>query len=996
MTLLKKVSSAIDELFAYFSTLSRQNIESYCDFESACEHSTIVNKNGTFVSMIRVHGFSEIVNQQEYAELCDTYYRALHPFLKTSGHNFQFFVTCDHQNIFRDIEQMPIQSDGKKKTCLDFSHLNQARMEALSRYCHFEDVYIVMWTNANDIHKSEYKQIIEKEKKRADDANLPTINNVQMVTEFMVEVLHRHLSAVEQFILALQKGGVSCNVLDSHKMLQAIRIEIDPKGTDLTWKPVLPGDHLPMYVPKSDEDISALLWPKLDQQLLTQGDGETKDMSHARYGDRDFFNAAVSLFPEQLQNFDSLFNSLRVKGVPFWASLRLESNGISLLKLKTIIARFLAFSSHKNKLLLDSAALLQQVEKSTDNSVVKISASFCTWSDFNQDELLLKRKSQLIKSLQSWGGMQVKSVHGDALSALMQTAPAIQYKDYQPKTAAPLDGVVGLLPISRPARVWNKGALFRTPDGRVWPYQSGSSLQPSWIELIFAKSGSGKSVLLNALNLAMLDGAKVDELPYLGIMDIGESSNGIISLLKEYLPSNYHHLLCSHKLQLSKDDAINPFDTSLGLRTPHEAKKAFLVNFLTLLMSDKVSTILAEGMANMLSLIIDEVYHYYSDEQSPKEYHNGLEPIIDQKLNELDVALTDVTTWWQVVDILFEHQLYHLARQAQKYAVPLLSDTIIAVRLNNIADMYQNAKLPSGEGYIDAYARTISSMIKIYPMFSSVTKLDVYDKKIIGFDLEEVTHGGSDFEDKKTAIAYMLARQIINDAIRHDVPTRTDKNEKYYHYHKNRHSQFKLLKKRVVYDEFHRTKQCSALINQIQKDMREGRKHNIQINLCSQSLDDFSRLMTEFATSIFIMGSGNQSMLNQLKSTFSLNETELQSIKHHSSSPTIHGAEFLAQFYTSSGKYSRALCLTLSPIELWALTTRSEDVLLRDNLYQKISPEKARKLLAFFYPQGTALDEIKYYADRNAVNKSEAVDALIERMILDQSQILTGNKVQQL
>ena len=36
-------------------------------------------------------------------------------------------------------------------------------------------------------------------------------------------------------------------------------------------------------------------------------------------------------------------------------------------------------------------------------------------------------------------------------------------------------------------------------------------------------------------------------------------------------------------------------------------------------------------------------------------------------------------------------------------------------------------------------------------------------------------------------------------------------------------------------------------------DMREGRKWNVQIALISQSLDDFDKIMIEFATSIFIM-----------------------------------------------------------------------------------------------------------------------------------------------
>ena len=61
-----------------------------------------------------------------------------------------------------------------------------------------------------------------------------------------------------------------------------------------------------------------------------------------------------------------------------------------------------------------------------------------------------------------------------------------------------------MLPFSRPSSPWEYGAiLFRSPDGKPWPYQPGSSEQTTWIDLIYARPGSGKSVLSNAINLAL-------------------------------------------------------------------------------------------------------------------------------------------------------------------------------------------------------------------------------------------------------------------------------------------------------------------------------------------------------------------------------------------------------------------------------------------------------------------------------------------------------------
>src|SRR5690606_34180337 len=110
------------------------------------------------------------------------------------------------------------------------------------------------------------------------------------------------------------------------------------------------------------------------------------------------------------------------------------------------------------------------------------------------------------------------------------------------------------------------GMLFRTPDGKVWPYQTGSNLTTTWFDLIFAQPGAGKSVLMNALNLSTCLNAGLSALPYVAIVDIGPSSSGLISLIKEALPLNRQHEAAYYRLQMSHQYSINPFDTQLGCR----------------------------------------------------------------------------------------------------------------------------------------------------------------------------------------------------------------------------------------------------------------------------------------------------------------------------------------------------------------------------------------------------------------------------------------------
>ncbi len=72
--------------------------------------------------------------------------------------------------------------------------------------------------------------------------------------------------------------------------------------------------------------------------------------------------------------------------------------------------------------------------------------------------------------------------------------------------------------------------------------------QTTWIDLVYARPGSGKSVLSNALNLALCLSGGLIRLPRIAIIDIGPSSSGLISLLKEALPASKRHLVAYHRL----------------------------------------------------------------------------------------------------------------------------------------------------------------------------------------------------------------------------------------------------------------------------------------------------------------------------------------------------------------------------------------------------------------------------------------------------------------
>ena len=74
------------------------------------------------------------------------------------------------------------------------------------------------------------------------------------------------------------------------------------------------------------------------------------------------------------------------------------------------------------------------------------------------------------------------------------------------------------------------------------------------------------------------------------------------------MPADKRHLVAYHRLRMTPEYSINPFDTQLGSRFPTPQERSFLVNFLTLLATPVGAEKPYDGISDMAGLIVDEVY----------------------------------------------------------------------------------------------------------------------------------------------------------------------------------------------------------------------------------------------------------------------------------------------------------------------------------------------------------------------------------------------------
>lgn len=952
----------VDSFFAWLSSSLKQTTEAYCELETADSPTVLVAHDGSLVSVIKIQGVRGLIGSHEFERICEGLTTGLQTTMSHQGHALQVYFGYDPSQIRQQIQEIltPARETAQRLE-LDLNDLFIERENNLSEYCAVESVFFVLWTHPNILSSEQLKTAIKEKQKNIKNLKIPPFRLTQNLMAPFPEIRNAHDAFVRSVLNDLQLLTIIAEVLEVHDACREIRLTVDPEFTSKEWKACLPGDKLhPNDFKNSRGEVSDLLWPPLAKQLIPR-DAENLDLRTTRIGDRIYAGVFIDLFPKETKNFLQLFQRVLSTRVPWRISFLIESSGLTSIRLKALFAAILSFASAQNRLISDAANLMKYVSLNTDDAAVRFRVSAATWAPEGEINLLRIRTSELAKAIEGWGSCDVSEVCGDPFEGIVSSMLGISSKSVAITSIAQLSDVVRMLPIVRPASTWESGALLlRSPDGKLWPYQPGSSQQATWIDLIYARPGSGKSVLSNAINLALCLSAGIQKLPFISIIDIGPSSSGLISLLKEALPPNKRHQVAYHRLRMTPDYAVNPFNTQLGCRFPTPLERAFLVNFLTLLATPIGAEKPYDGMSDLAGMVVDELYKNLSDSGNPYAYNPGVEPLIDAILTEIGFIKDPHTTWWEVTDALFLAGFNHEASLAQRYAMPLLADAASICRMSAIEDLYGKIIVPTGETLINAFGRMISAAVREYPILSRVTAFDLGEARIVSLDLDEVAKSGGDAADRQTSVMYMLARYILARHYYLTEESLSDMPEAYKNYHRNRIKEIQETPKRLVYDEFHRTAKSTSVREQVVIDMREGRKWNVQVALLSQSLEDFDPVMVEFGTSIYIMDAGPLAAVERTTEVFGLSDTAKLALRTRVHGPREGGSTFLAQYSTQHGQNTQLLTCTLGPIELWAFSTTAEDAQLRNQLYKRIGPKEARRVLAQLFPSGSA----KKYIER--------------------------------
>ena len=447
----------------------------------------------------------------------------------------------------------------------------------------------------------------------------------------------RHEAFTTRVLSALRAHDIAAAVIDPHEALGVARSAMYREIAGSDWRPALPGDKVMARCPEDGAEAKGehLLWPPIRDQLF-YADAQTQGGQRVDFGSNTYAPVDLNIGPEDPRPFVELAAVLGRDRIPWRAAVIVEGAGRGAMQIKNVGASFLSMFPGNND-LRRAFKFLQDAREQDNHIAVRLRASFATWAPVEEARKLRRRMSTLSQRIEGWGNTKATTVIGDPLEGVMSSAPGLALASTANPSLALLGDALAMLPWNRTASPWEQGSvLFRRPDGGIWPYDpAGGRKRPLVVDIFVAPPGSGKSVLANTINIGLclspaVMGTNGAKLPLIGKADIGKSAEGFVRLIQEALGANRKHEAIFTSLQFAPGYEFNIFDLQVGCEYPLPLEKAFLQNFLALSTLPPDQTTPFEGMAQLISLVIDEAYRSCTEiGGGSKPYRPGMEPEVD-------------------------------------------------------------------------------------------------------------------------------------------------------------------------------------------------------------------------------------------------------------------------------------------------------------------------------------------------------------------------------
>lgn len=932
--------------------------------------NAVVNRDGTVFSVIQLKGYGSMVSADELVRLVESWEEMLTPRLQKEGaHELQICFEADEPgDVLRD-NFAPAIAQAKRMN-LSVEDIFEEKIERYRELCLEESCYLVIYTVPYRMNKVD-RTSSQKETENKKTAHPPAKHGQQwdVISSLLRD---QHNEAVSSMLNFLVRNSYLHYSLDTKEAVRVIRRQLLGHALSAKWNPTTIDDSY--NAQQSDAtlkgDCSAMFPRPLYQQIMDH-EPEVAGGAFIACGDRVAAPVRISQFPTKPVLFEGLVALLRSARIPYRICFNIKPAGLETNRFDAAISDWGRWASSANKQINAVYRGLSEYETEGGAPIVAVSATACTWAPLETEWLrkankkgelrinldtIRKRVQALINRLNDWGSSQADNALADPMAAYLATTAGGRRNHFSPVTPAPLNGIVGLLPITRAGTPWKNGTLlYRTKDGAILPYEQYSGLQSYWITLVSGPMGFGKSSDIASRNFAFLvQPADSPKLPILRGIDIGPSQRPVVDLIRDALPKHRKHEAVFIRFKNHKQYAANPFDTPLGCRRPTSNHRAYLFNLVTVLASSLQDWPSLNGMT---ATLIDAAYARFDDANfnpNAKRYSPGINVEVDAYLLEQGLHIQPgKSTWWSLVDALFDRGEFRLAKLAQRQAVPLISDLDALAQSRDLISEYPD-EASGGVTYMELFSRAIREVVRVFPFLGMPTVLDLSDSPIAVIDMEGVIQRSeSGVIQRQNAIFFMVIYRMLTNDFFMDASLLDEFNPHYRGYHAKHIEYLKACKKRFFGDEVHRYSGIPGATAQLDQVGVEARKFFIDLVLGSQVVLDFPKKLRNLASTTVLCGAGGPADIDDIVNEYGFSSKIADALRRIKM-PSKDGAEMLMMIDNNQVRRQVLNVMnTEGPRFLWAIATNAADRYVRDKLSEKVGDTKlARLLLAKHFPGG--------------------------------------------
>lgn len=974
------LAKPFNELVSTLNRAMKTGMYHYCDLETAISDDMLLTKEGGLTTCYQIMGTASLAGDNEITRIIEEI-DTLKGNLEEKGIVLQFCFTRDPsqgRSLINDYLGQLRLTERNHNVAL--GAVIDDRKPILESMLSYEQCLLTIKTLPialeNRVLKSEKEAMVKLYQQEKFDTGETGQSSIQFA-ESLVTQHTSYCDIIEQTL----KSSIEFEKLSSKKALSLLKQSID--GEQFAgFQPIVIGDpHLSSLTSEGHEkDCSHLAYPALGYQLFDlpidyASEHKYADPTLVKYGSTFLAPLTLDLPPQTLFNFNKLFHLIE-RNIPYRLSIRLKTGHSALknkLRFKKNIANMVKALSSVSA---DIAKHASDIETRQD-TLLQVNITLVTWG--STLDVAIERRLAIKRALTSWGNPSVVIERGDAIAAWAENLPVL-FSDQTVSApfALPLTSAARILPIFRPSSPFKKGqSLYQTVDGKMIPFENFSSSMAMWVTILCGRPGYGKSVQLSDLLASQVRCAGNEPLPFQSILDVNPSSQYYIESIQSSMPPHLQKQVQFLKVSNTKTYAINVFDTRLGAQKPVGEDIDFTKSVITTILTPPGQSI--EDLPGFVSVLITNAYDYYS-RIKPKRYIKNLDQDIDKILTKFQVSLPELPSWWEVADALFHQNLVQEAIQAQRYAVPTISDlSEVIAQDKNLQDIFANTKVRS-ESIINFVNRQLQVVINNFPSLVVPSRISFDQSRIIAVNLSLIA-GGIDEESRhRMSIFYMIymylmcSRFFIDDDIIQQFP------KAYQAYHRERLYELQRTPKTVAFDEYHRTNKHPVIIQESLRCLREGRKYKVSMVLASQFLMDFPDTMRKAATVIFLMDSGSSKEdKNELQQRLGYDDDTRRVFDREVKGPTKKGASFLMFVNRKNKPGLWLICYNkLGPVDLWQYESGAESAQLRHRLKQALGHDQACRALATIYPKGNI--QAEYEALKTSDESSEEKDIISKFM----------------